>query len=82
MSDTVQTETTDATGAAPLKPRVGTIVWGGILLLVAAVTVFAALGDLGEVSAATAVYTAVGLGVVLVLVAIVVAIVRAARRER
>ena len=77
MSDTdsVQTPT-------PLKPRVGTIVWGSILLVVAAITIFASQLDLGRATPEAIVWSIVAFGGVLVLAGIVIAVVRAARGRR
>jgi len=79
MSDT--TETTTPAAAEPLKPRVGTIVWGSILLVVAAVTIVASRVDVGQATPEAVVWSVVAFGAVLVLAGIATAIVRAARRE-
>jgi len=73
---------TDTTTQAPLKPRIGTIVWGGILLVVGFLAIFASQVDFADATPAVVVWTVIGFGAVLVLAAIVTAIVRAATRER
>jgi hypothetical protein len=73
---------TDTTAQAPLKPRIGTIVWGGILLVVAFLAIFASQVDFADATPTVVVWTVIGFGAVLVLAAIVTAIVRAATRER
>jgi len=75
-------DTTETTPVEPLKPRVGTILWGGILLVVAAVTLFASQIDLGETTPEALVWSVVVFGGVLVLAGIVTAVVRAARNGR
>jgi len=80
MSDT--TETTTPAAVEPLKPRIGTIVWGSILLVVAAVTVFASRVDVGEATPEAVVWSIVAFGAVLVLAGIATAVVRAARNDR
>ena len=88
MSDTEPTTqattqpTAETTTLAPLKPRVGTIVWGSILLIVGLLAIFASQVDFGDATPAVIVYTAIGFGAVLVLAAIVTAIVRAATRTK
>ena len=81
MSDT-DTTTAVIEPQAPLKPRVGTIVWGSILLVVGFLAIFASQVDFGEVTPAVVVWTVIGFGTVLVLAAIVTAIVRAATKTR
>ena len=71
---------TDTT-TEPLKPRVGTIVWGSILLVVAAVAIAASQLDFGDVTPAVVVWSVVGFGAVLVVAGIATAIVRAARNR-
>jgi hypothetical protein len=77
MSDT--TETTTPAAVEPLRPRVGTIVWGALLLLVAAITIGASQLDLGEATPEAIVWGVVAVGGLLVLGGIATAIVRAAR---
>ena len=79
MSETTPTVPAET---EPLKPRVGTIVWGSILLVVAAITVFASQVDFGEATPAAIVWSIVAFGGVLVLAGIVTAVVRAARAAR
>lgn len=67
---------TDTT-TEPLKPRVGTIVWGSILLVVAAVAIIASQVDFGDITPTVIVWSVVGFGAVLVVAGIVTAIVRA-----
>jgi len=76
------TDTTATAALPPLKPRIGTIVWGGILLVVGFLAIFASQVDFAETTPAVVVWTVIGFGAVLVLAAIVTAIVRAATRER
>lgn len=64
----------------PLKPRVGTIVWGSILLVVAAVAILASRIDFGDVAPTVIVWSVIGFGGVLVVAGVVTAIVRAATR--
>lgn len=73
------TDTTPTT-QPPLKPRVGTIVWGSILLVVGFLAIFASRVDFAEVTPAVIVWSVIGLGTALVLAAIVTAIVRAASK--
>ena len=84
MSDTEPTTqaTTETTTLAPLKPRIGTIVWGSILLVVGFLAIFASQVDFADVTPTVIVYTVIGFGAVLVVAAIVTAIVRAATRTR
>jgi hypothetical protein len=63
----------------PLRARIGTIVWGCILLVVAAIAIIAAQADLSDATPAAVVWGVIALGGALVVAAIVVAIVRAAR---
>jgi hypothetical protein len=63
-------------------PRVGTIVWGAILLVIAAASIVASNLGLGELTPARALWTVVGLGGVLIIAAIVAVVVRAARLAR
>jgi predicted phage tail protein len=77
MSDSTETTTVE-----PLKPRVGTIVWGAVLLVVAAVTLFASQVDVGAVTPEAVVWSVVAFGAVLVLAGIATAVVRAARNDR
>jgi hypothetical protein len=63
----------------PLRARIGTIVWGCILLVVAAVAIIASQADLSDATPAAIVWGVIALGGALVVAAIVVAIVRAAR---
>ena len=65
----------------PLTPRIGTIVWGSILLVVAAVAIAASQLDFGDVTPAVVVWSVVGFGAVLVVAGIATAIVRAARNR-
>ena len=76
MTDTTQ----NTENLPPLKPRVATIVWGGILLVVAFLAIFASQVDFGDVTPAVVVWSVIGIGSALVLAAIVTAIVRAARK--
>jgi hypothetical protein len=76
------TETTTAAPLAPLKPRIGTIVWGSILLVVGFLAIFASQVDFGAVTPAVVVWTVIGFGAALVVAAIVTAIVRAASKTR
>ncbi|WP_411699359.1 hypothetical protein [Conyzicola sp.] len=76
-----ETHTTTSTDPAPLKPRIGTIVWGSILLIVAAIAIFASQVDFGDATPAAIVWSVVGFGAVLVVAGIVTAIVRAARKD-
>jgi len=78
VSDTTETPET----LAPLKPRLGTIVWGSILLVVGFLAIFASQVDFGAVTPAVVVWTVIGFGSALVLAAIVTAIVRAATKTR
>ena len=83
MTDTEQTPT--AHGAvpaplAPLKPRIGTIVWGCILLVVAAIAIAASQVDFGDLTPTVIVWSIIGFGGILVVAGIVTAIVRAATR--
>jgi hypothetical protein len=75
------TPTTEPTTLAPLKPRIGTIVWGSILLVVAAITIFASQVDFGDATPAAIVWSVVAFGAVLVVAGIITAIVRAARKS-
>jgi hypothetical protein len=59
--------------------RVGTIVWGAILLVVAAFGFLSATLGIGASSPAELLWTIVGFGAVLVVAAVIIAIVRAAR---
>lgn len=88
MSDNATTPLPDFTETAaypaasePTRERpplsVGTIVWGGILLLIAAVTVTLAVIDPDEVTPITVIWSFVAVGGVLVVAGIVGAIVRA-----
>ena len=79
MSDTEPT--TETTTLAPLKPRIGTIVWGGILLIVGFLAIFASQVDFEDVTPTVIVWTVIGFGAVLVVAGIVTAIVRAATRS-
>ena len=79
MSDTVTPETDSQ---PPLKPRIGTIVWGSILLVVAFLAIFASRVDFAAVTPTVVVWTVIGFGAALVLAAIVTAIVRAASRTK
>ncbi|GAB2453678.1 fatty acid desaturase [Conyzicola lurida] len=83
-NETQPVEIPDAAADAqqPLKPRIGTIVWGSILLVVAAIAIFAAQVDLGELTPTVIVWSVVGFGAVLVIVGLVAGIVRAATKER
>ena len=78
MTDT--TPSTESTTPAPLRPRIGTIVWGSILLVVAFLAIFASQVDFGDVTPAVVVWSVIGFGAALVLAAIVTAIVKAARK--
>lgn len=83
MTDTEQIPAaTDAvpTPLAPLKPRIGTIVWGCILLVVAAIAIAASQVDFGDLAPTVVVWSIIGFGGVLVVAGIVTAIVRAATR--
>ena len=73
--------TTETTALAPLKPRIGTIVWGGILLIVGFLAIFASQVDFEDVTPTVIVWTVIGFGAVLVVAGIVTAIVRAATRS-
>ena len=83
MTDTQQvpvvTETVPAP-LAPLKPRIGTIVWGCILLVVATIAIVASQMDFGDLAPNVIVWTVIGFGGVLVVAGVVTAIVRAATR--
>ncbi|GAB3605224.1 hypothetical protein GCM10027413_06330 [Conyzicola nivalis] len=76
------TDTANTTPLAPLTPRIGTIVWGGILLVVAAIAIFASQVDFGDATPAAIVWSVVGFGAVLVVAGIIAAIVRAARKDK
>ncbi|HEV7951392.1 MAG TPA: hypothetical protein VGP24_16645 [Glaciihabitans sp.] len=87
MSDNATTPLPDFTetaaypsAAEPTRGRpplsVGTIVWGGILLLIAAITVTFALISPDDVSPITIIWSFVAIGGVLVVAGIVGAIVR------
>ncbi|MET4583043.1 O-antigen ligase [Conyzicola nivalis] len=83
MTDTEQHPvTTDTPPAplAPLKPRIGTIVWGCILLVVAAIAIAASQVDFGDLTPTVIVWSIIGFGGILVVAGIVTAIVRAATR--
>jgi type VI protein secretion system component VasF len=67
--------------AAQRRPvRVGTIVWGGILLIIAGLTLAATFLNLTQNGPSLWVWGAIGVGVLLVLAGIVGAIVRVATR--
>jgi hypothetical protein len=66
----------------PLHPRLGTIVWGCILLIVGSIAIFASRVDFSDATPAVIVWSVIGFGAALVLAAIVAAIVRAVRRPR
>jgi len=76
------TETTTEAPQPPLKPRIGTIVWGSILLVVGFLAIFASRVDFAAVTPTVVVWTVIGFGAALVLAAIVTAIVRAASRTK
>ena len=78
MTDTDTTRDIDT--QPPLTPRIGTIVWGSILLVVAFLAIFASQVDFGDVTPAVVVWSVIGFGSALVLAAIVTAIVKAARK--
>jgi hypothetical protein len=80
-NETVPLET-ETPRPEPLKPRIGTIVWGSILVVVAFVAIFASQVDLGDATPAAIVWSVVGFGAILVVAGIVAAIVRAATRNR
>jgi hypothetical protein len=94
MNDTTPLQPSDATAettrstplaatgaAAPLKPRVGTILWGFILLIVGTIAVLASRLDLGDFGPEVFVWSIVGLGAILVVAAIIAAVARAARNR-
>jgi hypothetical protein len=66
----------------PLRARLGTIIWGCILLIVGGIAIFASRVDFSDATPAVIVWSVIGFGAALVLAAIVAAIVRAARRPR
>jgi len=83
MTDTEHTPAATETVAAPLaplKPRIGTIVWGCILLVVAAIAIAASQVDFGDLTPTVIVWSIIGFGGILVVAGIVTAIVRAATR--
>ena len=83
MTDAEQNPTATDTVAvppAPLKPRIGTIVWGCILLVVAAIAIAASQVDFGDLTPTVIVWSVIGFGGILVVAGIVTAIVRAATR--
>ena len=82
MSDTTENIQAPDPAPAPLTPRIGTIVWGSILLVVGFLAIFASQVDFGEVTPAVVVWTVIGFGAALVLAAIVTAIVKAAGKSR
>ena len=61
------------------RARIGTIVWGAILVASAVLAVFALAG--GSVGPAAVLWSVIGFGGLLVLAAIVTAVLRAARAE-
>jgi hypothetical protein len=72
------------TTPAPTAPtrrraRIGTIVWGAILVGVAVLAVFALAG--GSLGPTAVLWSVVGFGGLLVLAAVVTAVLRAARSE-
>ena len=64
-----------------LRPRASTIVWGAILLIVAAVALVASRIDTSVFTPAFVIWTVVGVGALLVLGGIVGAIARATTRS-
>ena len=64
-----------------MRVRVGTIVWGAILLAFAAIAFGVAVFDLREFQAAAVAWIATGLGAVFVLAAIIALIARAVSRS-
>lgn len=65
----------------PLKPRVGTIVWGSILAFVAVLAIIASQVDVVQLSPAAIVWIVICFGGVIVLAGIVAAVARAATRR-
>jgi len=82
MSDTQPVSTETTTTLPPLKPRIGTIVWGCILLVVAAVAIAASQTDFGDLAPSVIVWSIIGFGGLLVVAGVVTAIVRAATRSK
>jgi hypothetical protein len=63
----------------PHRTRVGTIVWGAILIVAAAFAFLVSAVGLGPLSPAILLWSIIGFGGLLVIAAVVAAIVRAAR---
>jgi drug/metabolite transporter (DMT)-like permease len=89
LDDETGSERSDGAAAAstalplePLHPRLGTIIWGCILLIVGGIAIFASRVDFSDTTPAVIVWSVVAFGAALVLAAIVTAIVRAVRRPR